>query len=232
MSATGSSSKEPISRRTGRTARGLEAVEDYAAGPDASIEATAAAMAKVEHARSIVLVEGVSDQAALETLAERLDMNLAGDGVVVVPIGGANAIAKFLRRFNSQESVERIVGLCDSAEAVHYRRALDIAPSTKVDDNGDLEAVGFFVCVEDLEDELIRAVGQQKIEDVLTEIGDIGSFRTLQKQPAWQDAPFEAQMRRYLGAGARRKLRYAHLLVEALDLRRVPAPLEGVLASA
>lgn len=37
-------------------------------------------------------------------------------------------------------------------------------------------------------------------------------------------------MRRFLGSGARRKLRYARLLVESVDLDRVPDPLEAVLA--
>jgi len=32
-----------------------------------------------------------------------------------------------------------------------------------------------------------------------------------------------------MGSGARRKLRYAALLVDALDLERVPPPLAGVL---
>ncbi len=33
-----------------------------------------------------------------------------------------------------------------------------------------------------------------------------------------------------MGSGGSRKIRYARLLVEALDLSRVPRPAEGVLA--
>jgi hypothetical protein len=33
-----------------------------------------------------------------------------------------------------------------------------------------------------------------------------------------------------MGSGGRRKIRYAHLLVDALDLTRVPRPLELLLA--
>jgi len=33
-----------------------------------------------------------------------------------------------------------------------------------------------------------------------------------------------------MGSGGGRKIRYASLLVEALDLARVPRPLDGVLA--
>ena len=60
--------------------------------------------------------------------------------------------------------------------------------------------------------------------------GDLGSFRTLQKQPQWRARATEEQLRRFMGSGARRKIRYARLLVDALDLSRVPRPLDLVLA--
>ena len=59
-------------------------------------------------------------------------------------------------------------------------------------------------------------------EEVLAAEGDIRPFRTMQKQPEWRGRPVEDQLRRFLGSGARRKVRYAHFLVEALDLERVP----------
>jgi hypothetical protein len=40
----------------------------------------------------------------------------------------------------------------------------------------------------------------------------------------------EQQLRRWLGSGGRRKTRYATLLVQAVELERVPRPLDGVLA--
>jgi hypothetical protein len=49
-------------------------------------------------------------------------------------------------------------------------------------------------------------------------------------QPGWRDRNVESQMRRFLGSGARRKLRYARLLVESLDLDGVPRPLDALLA--
>jgi len=94
----------------------------------------------------------------------------------------------------------------------------------------EMERLGFFVCAEDLEDELI-ASGRVAIEALLDSQGDLFSFQTLRKQPAWQQERFEAQMRRWLGAGARRKLRYARLLVLSLHLDRMPRPLKAVLAT-
>jgi hypothetical protein len=64
------------------------------------------------------------------------------------------------------------------------------------------------------------------VEQIADAQGDLGAFRTLQKQPAWRGRPTEEQLRRWLRSGARRKIRYARFLVEALDLSEVPRPLD------
>jgi hypothetical protein len=38
-------------------------------------------------------------------------------------------------------------------------------------------------------------------------------------------------LRRFLGAGSQRKLRYARLLTEAISRDRIPRPLKAVLAA-
>ena len=89
-----------------------------------------------------------------------------------------------------------------------------------------------FVCDPDLEAELIRAVGVDRALGVLDRHGDLRSFRTLQKQEAWRGRPVADQLHRFLGAGARRKLRDARLLADAAaDVDRVPRPLTDVLAA-
>ncbi|HWA51198.1 MAG TPA: hypothetical protein VG742_23215, partial [Dongiaceae bacterium] len=117
-------------------------------------------------------------------------------------------------------------------EERHFYRALARAGCAQPETRGDLESAGFFVCDRDLEDELIRAAGPDLLETILAEQGDLAAFRTLQKQAAWRDACFVDQLRRFLGAGARRKLRYASLLVLTLALDRQPRPLRGVLSRA
>jgi hypothetical protein len=92
-----------------------------------------------------------------------------------------------------------------------------------------MERLGFYVCEADLEDELIRAVGAEVAERVVETHGDIGPFRTLQKQPEWRGRPLHEQLRRFFGSGGRRKIRYARFLVDALELDGVPKPLDGVL---
>jgi hypothetical protein len=176
-----------------------------------------------------VLVEGSSDQVALEALAARRGRSLDAEGVSVVPIGGAQAIGRFLNLFAAQGLDVKLAGLCDAAEEGDFRRGLERAGLGSPVTRADLERLGFYVCVADLEDELIRALGAAAVEQVVDGQGELGSFRTLQKQPAWHGRATEEQLRRFLGSGARRKIRYARLLVDALDLTHVPRPLDLVL---
>ena len=181
-------------------------------------------------ARAVVLVEGLSDQRALEALAARRGRDLDAEGVAIVPIGGAQAIGRFLDRFGPRGSDLRLAGLCDAGEEREFRRGVERAGLGSGLTRAVMERLGFYVCHLDLEDELIRALGAGVVEQVVEAHDDLRSFRTLQKQPAWEGRPAEEQLRRFMGSGGRRKLRYARFLVEALDLARVPRPLDGVLA--
>jgi hypothetical protein len=182
-----------------------------------------------EQARAVVLVEGVSDRVALETLAARHGRDIEGEGVSVVSIGGAQAIGRVLVELDAQARNVRLAGLCDEGEERDFRRGLERAGVGSPTTRTEMERLGFYVCVADLEDELIRALGAAAVQEVVAAQGDLRSFRTMQKQPEWRERPAEEQLRRYLGSGARRKIRYAQLLVDALDLSHAPRPLEGVL---
>ena len=147
-----------------------------------------------------------------------------------MPIGGAQAIGRFLHLFGPQGLDVRLAGLCDAAEESDFRRGLERAGFGSQLTRVDMERLGFYVCVADLEEELIRALGAASVEQVVAAQGELGSFRTLQKQAAWQGRATEEQLRRFMGSGGSRKIRYARLLVEALDLAHVPRPLDLVLA--
>ncbi|WP_431915706.1 TOPRIM nucleotidyl transferase/hydrolase domain-containing protein [Nonomuraea jabiensis] len=179
--------------------------------------------------RTVVLVEGVSDKSAVEALAERHGRNLAAEGVSLVAMGGATNIGTYLGKFGPPGRNLRLAGLCDAGEEGDFRRSLERAGLGSDLGRSDLEALGFFVCVADLEDELIRALGTAAVEQVVDAEGELSSFRSLQKQPAWRGRPTHDQLRRFMGAGSGRKIRYAGLLVEALDLDRVPRPLDMLL---
>jgi hypothetical protein len=180
--------------------------------------------------RAVVLVEGASDRAALEALAERRGRDLAAEGVAVVSIGGAHAIGRVLAELGPRGRGVRLAGLCDAGEEWDFRRALERAGLGTDLTRDDMERLGFYVCDADLEDELIRAVGVEGVQAVAAAQGELTAFRTLQKQPAWRGRAEHEQLRRFMGSGGRRKIRYARLLVEAIDPIRIPRPLDRVLA--
>ena len=179
--------------------------------------------------RAVVLVEGISDRCAVEALAERRGRDLEAEGVSVLAIGGAQAIGRFLTQFGPSGLDVRLAGLCDAGEEPEFRRGLERAGLGAGLTREEMERLGFFVCEADLEDELIRALGADEVQEVVGAHGDLRSFRTLQKQPDWRGRPVEEQLRRFMGSGGRRKTRYARHLVEALDLALMPRPLSAVL---
>jgi hypothetical protein len=147
-----------------------ESLARLAAMTEAADGNSAALVAAAAHARSagpgaaaVVLVEGMSDQSALATLAVRRGRNLAGEGVFIV-------------------------------------------------------------------DELIRALGAAVTEQLIEGQGELGPFRTFVKQPAQRTRLREQQLRRFLGTRSGRKIHYGQVLADALDLSRVPRPLDAVLA--
>lgn len=196
----------------------------------ASLVGASRALLPAADTRAAVLVEGRSDQGALEALAERLGRDLGAEGVAIVPIGGATNLGHFLGLLGPGGRDLRLAGLCDLAEERAFRRGLERAGLGSDLTRRDMEALGFYVCVADLEDELIRALGAATVERVVEAQGELGSFRTFQKQPAQQGRTIEQQLRRFLGTRSGRKIRYGRLLVEALDLAQVPRPLDRVLA--
>jgi predicted ATPase len=178
-------------------------------------------------ARAVILVEGLSDQYALEALADRRNRNLDGEGISIVAIGGASTIGTYLNLFGSSGFGLPLAGLCDLAEESTFGAALQRAGHT-INARADMEQIGFFVCDIDLEDELIRAVGVADVVTVIDLAGDLPEFQTLQQQPAYSAASLDDQVRAF---ARRHKIKYAPLLVDALDLAHIPTPLNGVLNS-
>ena len=182
--------------------------------------------------RSVILVEGPSDQAAVETLAGRLGRDLRTEGVHVVPMGGASSIESYLVDLFDRHGRDLAVGgLCDEGEERAFARGLERAGLGVDLGRAEIEALGFFVCVADLEDELIRSLGTDAVLAVVEEAGELRKFRVFQNQPEWRGGDLTAQLRRFLGIRSGRKIRYGRLLSEALDLKRVPRPLQSVLES-
>lgn len=183
--------------------------------------------------RTVVLLEGRSDRAAVHALAVASGVDLARRGVAVVAMGGVTNVGRHLGRYGVAGAGLRVAGLCDEAEVPVVARALAAHgyAGDGLDGIDALAAAGFQVCVADLEDELVRAVGVARFERVVAEQGELRALRSMQQQPAQRDRPVTAQLRRWLGSGGSRKVRYAELLVQALEPDRAPAPLRALLDS-
>ena len=155
---------------------------------------------------TVVLVEGASDQVALETLARRRGRDLGVEGVAIVPMGGATTIGHFLDLLGPHGHDYRLAGLCDAGEEGDFRRELERAGMGLHLTRADMESRGFFVCVSDLEEELIRALGPEAVIEVIDEQGELGSLRILQRQPFHRDRAIEQVLWRFMGtrSGGRR----------------------------
>jgi hypothetical protein len=196
-----------------------DAVSGWAAGGPGGPASELAVRAGV---RTAVLLEGPSDLAALEALAAGRGRDLAAEGVCVVAMGGAMSIGRYAELLGPPGLGLRLAGLCDEQEQRFYDRGLERAGAPSQD---------FFVCVSDLEDELIRALGTARVEEAVRAEGDLRAWQTFLHQPAQHGRPRQQQLRRFLGTKKGRKIRYGRLLVEALDPGLTPAPLDDLLRS-
>ncbi|MBW9216162.1 hypothetical protein KV102_15080 [Mumia sp. zg.B53] len=169
--------------------------------------------------RRLLLVEGESDEVAVRAVARRRGTDLAGAGVAVVAMGGVTNLGRHL---DSVDDAELVAVLHDVRESPYVERTLarhQAIPTAR------------FVCDLDLEDELIRSLGVPRVLEVIESAGDLGAWRTLTRQRFHRDRPEDQVLRRFLGTTSGRKARYARLLVDALDLDRVPRPLVDALTA-
>ena len=168
-----------------------------------------------------MLVEGTSDEVAIETLAERRGVSLVNERVEIVPIGGAQAIGRFVAHFGPQGVA--LAGLYDVAEAPRVQARARRRPRAarllrlRARPRGRADPA---------------RSARRRSKRLPRRTATSAAFRTLQKQPAWRGQPVEEQLRRFMGSGGSRKIRYARLLVEALEPDAAPRPLQLVLERA
>lgn len=179
--------------------------------------------------RLFVLVEGDSDANAVRALADLLGCDLRLHHIQVFSAGGVTNFSQLLGEFARAHPNARFCGMYDFAEQQHVRCALSNA-AIPIAPHESLESFGFFACVSDLEEELIRALGAEAVEHVLEAQGELVSFRRFQAMPQHRLTPVDQQLRRFLGTKATRKIRSARRLVERLDVDRLPHPLMQLAA--
>lgn len=179
--------------------------------------------------QAVVLVEGNSDRSALEALARRRHIDLAGLGIAVLAMGGATNVGHFVDHCGPAGLGLRVAGLCDLAEVPHVRAALERSGFGVELQRDGLEGLGFFTCDRDLEDELLRALGVEAMEAFIESQGELGGFRIMQQQPAQRNRSLHQQARRFMGTRGGRKNRYAPAIINLLSLAKIPRPLDELL---
>jgi hypothetical protein len=183
-----------------------------------------------DHVGTVVLLEGPSDVAAVRAVAAAFDVTDSAHRYQLINMGGVTNIRRHLVALRAASAPVRVIGMCDAGEAQFFARALEV--------NGDgthyatdLAEHGFYVCDADLEDELIRALGPERVVSVLWRLGLRGHLATFQRQPAWRDRPLHEQLHRFAGVAAGRKTLLAAALAESLAPHEAPAPLRRLVAA-
>lgn len=160
--------------------------------------------------RRVLLVEGPSDVNALTSLAGVLAADLAGVGMI--DMGGITNLRRHLAELADDDTAGV---LYDAGEAAHVVGVIADSP----------HEVAAFECVQDLEDELIRALGVPRVVEIVQRAGDLAAWRTISNQPFHRDRPADQVMRRFFGAGSGRKKKYAGLLAASLVPSCIPEPM-------
>ncbi|MDQ0577094.1 TOPRIM nucleotidyl transferase/hydrolase domain-containing protein [Agromyces albus] len=197
---------------------------------------------QVEASATVVLVEGESDRLAVETLAARLGCDLVGADATIVSMGGVTNLRRHLAELSAAPVRPRVLGLFDAGELAYVHAVVErdrLRDAGAGDGTGigapgtlaGLASLGYFACKPDLEGELIRALGTDRVEQLLAEHGELARFRGFQQQPAQRARPTDAQLRRFMGTHSGRKARFAPILVGALEESRIPVALAALVAA-
>ncbi|NYG06275.1 hypothetical protein BJ986_000762 [Phycicoccus badiiscoriae] len=175
-----------------------------------------------------VLLEGASDVAALRVVAQRSGIGLADEGIHLVDMRGVTNIRRHLLAATEAPDSPQVLGMCDAPEARFVVRALRRV-GCAVAAVDELPWWGFQVCDRDLEDELMRDLGENGIRTVLEDLGLTQRFAMLTQQPAWVSESFHEQVHRFAGAASGRKELMAAAMAGALDVAALPRPLAGLV---
>jgi hypothetical protein len=181
-----------------------------------------------DHVGTVVLLEGPSDVAAVRAVAAAYGVTDNVYPYHLIDMGGVTNVRRHLAAFRTASAPVRVVGMCDVGEARFFVRALQ-ANGDGLHQEAELAEHGFYVCDADLEDELIRALGPERVVNVLCRLGLRGRLATFQRQPAWRDRPLHEQLHRFAGTASGRKTMLAGALAEALAPYEVPAPLRRLV---
>jgi hypothetical protein len=182
-------------------------------------------------ARKVVLVEGISDVLAIRAMATRAGRNLDAEGVTLLSLEGGGGFEAYVKLLGPFGLGLELLGLCDADQEALWSRWLEAAGFGQNLDRSAMEALGFFVCDRDLEDEFIQTLGVGTVVQLIDNEGETPAFQAFINEPKHQNKSPEDQIRSFFRKQGR-KARYAPLLVDATAAGGEPHPLQEVLARA
>jgi hypothetical protein len=180
-------------------------------------------------ARSVILVEGLSDLYAIVAAAEKLGRDLDSEGVSLVDMEGAGGIKTFISLLGPFGFGLNVAGMCDADKESDWASVLHETKITAAASRDEMNTKGFFVCSRDLEDELVRAYGAANVVALIDAEGEASAFKQFQLQPLEKGKALDEQVRGFIQKRGR-KVRYAPLIVERLNESQIPSPLTQVLS--
>jgi hypothetical protein len=152
--------------------------------------------------------------------------DLDAEGITVIALDGGAGIGAYLRLFGPGGLGISVLGMCDEDKETQWQTELQKAgfPATS---RQAMQQAGFKVCVKDLEEEFISAMGATAVQGVIASEGDAAAFAAFQGQPTQASVSLPEQLRRFLH---KNNTRYAIPLVDALDLKAIPAVPKDLLS--
>jgi ABC-type cobalamin/Fe3+-siderophores transport system ATPase subunit len=178
--------------------------------------------------RKTIFVEGTSDRLVLLALARKQGRNFDAEAVSIVVLHGSGQLKTHLKILGPAGLDVNLGGLCDAHDEEAWRNALEDAHIGSDLDRQGAEEIGFFVCDPDLEGELIAAVGEGVVEELIDAEGETAAWEAFRAQPDSQGQGKADLLRAFIHK-RKRVMRYSPLIVNRLDETDVPAPIRGVL---
>ena len=181
--------------------------------------------AEAYFAETVILLEGHSDLLAIRVLARALDVDLDARGISLLSLDGAGSVVHYLSLFGPAGLGLTLRGLCDADHEETWRTRLQDA-GIEVTDRAAMNAVGFQVADADLEEELIGALGTQRVSELIEKENADQAFANFTQQGAIARLSLAEQQHDFLH---KQSVRWAPVLADDLSVEDIPQPIRDLL---
>jgi len=155
-----------------------------------------------------------------------LNRNFDAEGVTILNLQGGGGFAAHYELFGPPGLKMDVLGLCDEDKEQTWIDALQNA-GVPVADRAFLNAKGFYVCMKDLEDELISSLGIPAVQAIISAQGAGPAFAAFAQQPKKKTLSATDQLRGFIHGD---NIRWVIHLIDALDLAKLPGALNALMS--